>query len=209
MRGFVSTVLALAIAVSSAGCSSLLTSDVPAETVFWLEPYAAPRVPQAGLAPSITVRVTAAPGLDVDRLLVRGPGATLSPYAGARWADRIPEVLSILIRTVLEDSGSFGRVAASAAGARSDWTLDLEARAFYAVATADEAAPTIAVQLRGYLQCDGRDVPIRLTSEVRATENTLTRIVAGFQLAVDQAAMELLRQMRAGCAGGARENVAG
>jgi len=185
--------------VASSACSSLLTSDAPAETVYWLE---APEVGGGASidgSPSVTVRVAAAPGLNSDRLLVRGPGATLNPYAGARWADDIPTVLETLIRTVLEDSGGFSRVSSSTTGVRSDWTLDLELRAFFAVMAAEGAPPSIEMEVRGYLDCAGSDGPIRIAAATRATENTLTRITEGFQAAVDIAAGELMNHIAERC----------
>lgn len=190
--------LLIAVAASP-GCSSLLTSDAPPEIAYWLEaPEVTSSAPTDG-GPSVTVRFTAAPGLDVDRLLVRGPGATLNSYAGARWADNIPEVLDALIRTVLEDSGRFSRVSSSASGVRSDWILELELRAFFAVVTAEETPPRIEMEIRGYLACQGRESPIRIASQASASGNTLTRIAEGFQTAVDISAMELMDQITGRC----------
>jgi cholesterol transport system auxiliary component len=183
----------------SAGCSSLLTSDVPPDTVYWLEAFEVPRSAPIDGAPSITVRFTAAPGLDGDRVLVRGPGATLKSYAGARWADRVPEVLNALVRTVLEDSGRFSRVSSSTSGVRADWVLDLELRAFYAVLTTEGSSPTIEVEIRGYLECPSRDLPIRIASQVSVSANTLTSIAEGFQNAVDMSAMQLMDQLAGRC----------
>ena len=190
--------LLIAIAAST-GCSSLLTSDVPPETVYWLEPPGVLRSAPASGAPSITVRITAAPGLDTDRLLARGPGAVLSSYAGARWAGNIPDVLEVLIRTVLEDSGRFSRVASSSSGSRSEWILDLELRAFFATMTAELPPPTVEMSMSGYLACQGRQVAIRIASDASASENTLTSISGAFQAAAASAATELLDHILGHC----------
>jgi ABC-type uncharacterized transport system auxiliary subunit len=196
LRAALSASLIIAVAP---GCSSLFTSDAPPETVYWLEAFEVPRSTPIDGAPSIAVGFTAAPGLDGDRVLVRGPGATLNSYARARWADRVPEVLSTVVRTVLEDSGRFSRVSSSTSGVRSDWVLDLELRAFYAVVTAEGAPPTIEVEIRGYLECRGREVPIRIASQASTSANTLTGIAEGFQTAVDMSAMELMDQITGPC----------
>ena len=196
MRSVLPACLVIAV---SAGCSSLLTSDAPPDTIYWLEAFEVPRATPIAGAPSITVRFTAAPGLDGDRVLVRGPSATLKPYARARWAHRAPEVLNTLIRTVLEDSGRFSRVSSSSSGVRSDWVLDLELRAFYAVVTTEETSPTIEVEIRGYLECQGGELPIRMASQASVSANTLTSIAEGFQNAVDTSAMQLMDQIAGRC----------
>lgn len=200
MRPCVLSALVLILVAMSAGCTSLLTSDAPPENIYWLEPpNPAPRSTQVAGPASISVQIAAAPGLDTDRLLIRGPGAILNSYAGARWADNIPEVLDTLIRTVLEDSGRFSRVASGSTGNRSDWVLDLELRAFFAVVALESEPPTIEMELRGYLECPDRELPIRVASQARVSENTLTTIAAGFQSAVDTSVIELLDQIPRRC----------
>ncbi len=200
MRPRVLSVSVLILVALSAGCTSLLTSDAPPERIFWLESRnAAPRSTQTAGPISISVRVAAAPGLDTDRLLIRGPGALLSSYAGARWADNAPEVFDTLIRTALEDSSRFGRVASGRSGGLADWTLDLELRAFYAVVASESSLPTINIEFRGSLQCTEAEVPIRVTSQAPVSQATLTAIVDGFQRAVDSSLRELLDQLPETC----------
>ena len=202
MRPRVLSISALILVALSAGCTSLLTSDAPAERIYWLESRnAAPRSAQAAGPTSIGVRVAAAPGLDTDRLLLRGPGAILSSYAGARWADNAPDVFDTLIRTALEDSGRFGRVASGRSGGSADWTLDLELRAFFAVVASESSLPTISIEFRGSVQCMEAEVPIRIASQAPVSEATLTAIVDGFQRAVDSSLRELLDQLPDACPG--------
>src|SRR5210317_936070 len=79
-------------------CSGLTKSDNPVVTTWWLKPYTG--VTQA-TAPEtllpVNLTVTAIPGLDSDQVLTLSGGAELKPYAGARWADHIPELLTSLI----------------------------------------------------------------------------------------------------------------
>ncbi len=202
MRPRVLSVAALILVALPAGCTSLLTSDAPAERVYWLESRnsASPST-QAARPTSIGVRIAAAPGLDTDRLLIRGPGAILSSYAGARWADNAPEVFDTLIRTALEDSGRFGIVASGRSGGLADWTLELELRAFFAVVVSESSLPTISIEFRGSLQCTEAEVPIRITSQAPVSQVTLTAIVDGFQRAVDSSLSELLDQLPDACPG--------
>ncbi len=199
MRSCTASALML-ITVMSAGCASMLTSDAPLENVYWLEPpNPIPSSTEVTSSTSIRVQLTAAPGLDTDRLLIRGPGAILNSYAGARWADNAPEVFDTLIRTALEDSGRFSRVASSTSGGIADWTLDLELRAFFAVRASESLPPTIEIEFRGYLQCMGAEVPIRVANQAPVSRVTLTAIVEGFQGVVDSSLRELVAQLPDEC----------
>lgn len=199
MRSCAASALML-ITVMSAGCASMLTSDAPLENVYWLEPpNPIPSSTEVTSSTSIRVQLAAAPGLDTDRLLIRGPGAILNSYAGARWADNAPEVFDTLIRTALEDSGRFSRVASSTSGGIADWTLDLELRAFFAVRASESLPPTIEIEFRGYLQCMGAEVPIRVANQAPVSRVTLTAIVEGFQGVVDSSLRELVAQLPDEC----------
>ena len=180
------------------GCGSMLTSDEPPETVFWLEPLESPADPPNTGSPSIGVRVTAAPGLDTDQLLIRDASATLNHYEGARWADYAPEVLESIIRSALEDTGRFRRVSSEIAGS-ADWSLDLELRAFFAVLEGHSASPTIHLELGGYIECRATESPLRITSRAPVMGNTLPRIVAGFQQAVDDGVSTLVERLLGSC----------
>ena len=200
MQPFVPSVSVLMLVAMSAACTSMLTSDVPPENIYWLEPLdLPPQATQDARPTSIRVQITAAPGLDTDRLLIRGPGAILNSYAGARWTDNAPEVLDTLIRTALENSGLFSRVTSNRSGGLTDWTLDLELRAFFAVVTSASSSPTIEIEFRGYLQCTEVQTPLRIVSEAPVTRVTLTAIVDGFQRAVDLILRELLEQLPDAC----------
>ena len=193
---------ALILMTVSAGCASMLTSDVPPENIYWLEPpNPIPRSTDVADPTSIRVKVAAAPGLDTDRLLIRGPGAILNSYAGARWTDNAPEVFDALIRTTLEDSGRFSRVASGRSGRLADWTLDLELRAFFAVLASESSPPTIEIEFRGYLQCAEVAVPIRIANQAPVSRVSLTAIVEGFQSAVDSSLIALLNQLPDTCPG--------
>lgn len=202
MRPAVLSASLLTLVAMSGGCTSMLTSDAPPENIYWLESLEpVPRSTQDAGPTSIRVQVTAAPGLDTDRLLIRGPGAILSSYAGARWPDNAPEVLDTLIRTALENSGRFNRVASNRSGGLTDWTLDLELRAFFAVVTSESSPPTIEIEFRGYLQCTEAQATIQILSEAPVSRVTLTAIVDGFQRAVDSSLRELLDQLPDTCSG--------
>lgn len=181
----------------------MLTSDAPPDTTYWLEPAPINAMRnEAVKVDSIRVAVTAAPGLDVDRILIRGPGATLNAYSATRWADNIPEIIEMLVRTALEDSGRFRLVASARSGTRADWELDLEVRAFYAVSQIASAPPTVDLEVRGYLECPGTVLPVRMTGARSARANTMTEITAAFQSVVNEALADLVEQLPATCPSG-------
>lgn len=193
------TIITIAMLAAS-GCSSMLTSDAPPDTTYWLEP--APITSSAGPdtdKPSIRVTVTAIPGLDVDRILVLGPGSTLTAYTAARWVDNIPDVVETLVRAALEDSGRFGPVVSARTAARTAWGLDLEVRAFHAVAQTGSGPPSVELQLRGYLRCPAQVRAVRVQSRQGARTNTLSEITAAFQAVVDEGLVALVDQLPTDC----------
>jgi len=124
-------------AVLLSGCGGMLSSDQPPEHVYWLEP-ASLRLGEASTPalPDLIVVVDTIPGLDTDRILVKGPGARMNHYAGARWPDHLPEVLTAIVRLSLESTGRFRRISTASQANDDEWLLDLELREFFAVAIA-------------------------------------------------------------------------
>ncbi len=182
------------------GCGGMLTSDQPPEHVYWLE-AASLRLGEASTdsLPDLIVAVDTVPGLDTDRILVKEPGARLNYYAGARWPDHLPEVLTAMVRLSLESSGRFSRVSSGTQVKGNEWLLELELREFFAVATATDAPPLVHVHLAGYLNCGVVDAAVSATARTSALENDLSRIVAAFQSATNEALIDLGRQLVSVC----------
>ena len=113
MKKFTRLLSCVVPAVMLVGCGSMLTSDEPPEHVYWLEaPTLRLGETSTQHSPALNVVVGTIPGLDTDRILVKGPGARMNYYAGARWPDHLPEVVTATVRLSLESSGRFSRVAA-------------------------------------------------------------------------------------------------
>ena len=187
-------------AVVLGGCSGLLTSDQPAEHEYWLEAVAL----QLGEAstesrPDLVVAVRAIPGLDTDRILVKGPGARLNHYAGARWPDHLPEVLAVAVRLSLESSGRFNRVSGGSKGRNADWSLDLELRKFFAVVTTAGAPGQVHVELAGHLECGSDAAAVTAAAMVPARTDSLDAIIAAFQRATDGAMVDIGQQLESRC----------
>ncbi len=189
-------------AVALGGCGGMLTSDQPPEHVYWLEAANLQLgVLPTGESPDLAVTVRAMPGLDTDRILVKEPGARLNFYAGARWPDHLPEVVTAMVRVSLESSGRFNRVSSGSQTTRNDWLLELEIREFFAVAPAAGAPPQVHVRLVGSLECGLNNSAVIAAANTRAQENKLSEIIAAFQSAADKAMIDLGAQLEAHCFG--------
>ena len=182
------------------GCGGMLSSDQPPEHVYWLE-AASLRLGVASTEspPDLIVVVDTLPGLDTDRVLVKGPGARLNYYAGARWPDHLPEVLTATVRLSFESSGRFSRVSSGTQIKGDEWLLALELREFFAVASAADTPLQVHVQLAGHLNCGFGDTAVSATARAPARENRLSIIVAAFQSATNDALLSLGKLLESGC----------
>jgi ABC-type uncharacterized transport system auxiliary subunit len=181
------------------GCSSILTSDQPADQIYWLEPAdlsAEFDAPAQALGVRVTISVV--PGLDTDRILIKGPGPTLNQYAGARWPDNLPEIMWSLLGRTMESSGLFTRTESS-----SEAELKLEVREFFAVANDTGSSPTISVSVQGQLTCERTAGSEVLGSQVSqtASANRLSAIVVAHQSALDDVMRDLVLRIRERCFG--------
>lgn len=182
------------------GCSGVLTSDQPADHIYWLEPVTLQLREAPMDTPSdLIVAVRTVPGLDTDRILVKGPGARLNHYAGARWPDHLPEVMSALVRLSLESSGRFNRISNGSPVRRDDWLLELELREFFAVVTANGTPPRVHVKLAGHLSCGSGNTAVSASATAPAGQDQLSDIIAAFQLATDNVMIDLGKQLEGGC----------
>jgi ABC-type uncharacterized transport system auxiliary subunit len=158
------------------GCGGMLTSDQPPEHVYWLEAVTLQvGEPNTESLPDLVVAVRVMPGLDTDRILVKGPGARLNYYAGARWPDHLPEVVTAAVRLSLESSCRFNRVSSGSQVRRTEWSLELELREFFAVVTTAGTPPQIHVKLAGHLDCGRATSPSTLRTQLSRKRTSFPR----------------------------------
>jgi len=200
MKKYLYSSLWMLLVVTLCGCGGMLTSDEAPERMYWLEAATLRfgEAPPESL-PELLIVVHTIPGLDTDRILVKGPGARMNYYAGARWPDHLPEVMTATVRLSLESSGHFSRVSSRSQIKGDEWFLELELREFFAVAITADSPPQIHVQLAGHLNCGFGDTGINATATVPAQENKLSKIVAAFQSATNDALISLGEQLETGC----------
>ncbi len=192
------TILAGVVSLSSGitACSGMLNSNQPAERVYWLKPLIVQQsVVTDRSQPSLAVSVSAAPGLDTDRLLILEPGARLNHYAAARWPDSIPEVLESLLRTTLESTGRFSRLTRGPISRSTDWALELEIRELYTLANARR----VRMVLGGYFSCGASDYAITLQATAGIDDDRLSEIVAAYQHALNEVSRQLVAQVTEAC----------
>jgi ABC-type uncharacterized transport system auxiliary subunit len=200
MKTYLRIFLCVAWATPLGGCGGMLTSDQPPEHVYWLEAttmrFGEPSIENL---PDLIVVVRTLPGLDTDRILVKGPGAQLNYYAGARWPDNLPEVVSATLRLSFESSGRFNHVISGSRTTRAEWSLDLELREFFAVVSTSGEPPQVRVKLVGHVNCGSGDFAVSASTTALAREDKLSGIVAAFQSATDDALIRLGGQMESRC----------
>ena len=188
-------IFVLLYVLGAGACSGLNQSDKPAAQTWWLEPYSENIFSSsAETAETVSVSVTAVPGLDTQRILTLSENAELNKFAGARWADSLPELLTSLVSRSLDGSERFEVLTASAGTENCE--LELEVRAFYATLDLNERTTGVTVALSGrYLCKDSKTILIDLDSTVPVSGDRMTVIVEGFQRAVDAVMVDLLKKI--------------
>jgi cholesterol transport system auxiliary component len=191
----VCSLLMLMLFVSA--CSGLTRSDKPATKTWWLKPYAATaQTLTTDQVLLVAVSVAVVPGLDTDRILTLSNTAELNQYAGARWADNLPELLASLVSRTLEASGRFEVVSDRAGASSEDCGLQLESREFFAQLSPSGQTTGVRVAIDGHYQCEsGETVPISANVSILVHGDRMSEIVVAFQQALDQAMQKILKQM--------------
>ena len=174
--------LVAAVLVLSTACGGLLKNDKPPLQEWWLEPLdngatAAASDDARGLA----IEVTAVPGLDSDRILTLDADARLNHYAGARWADHLPELLESLISRTLESTGKFSSVVENRHARAGDCLLRLEARRFYSRLNSAGDSMSVEIELAGQFTCDGNARAVNAAASIPVNGTHMTTIVAAYQ----------------------------
>lgn len=187
----------LVIAYLLTACSGLTQSDKPAVTTWWLKPY-------GGMTPTVVtepvavvdLNVTVVPGLDSDQILALSGDAELKPYAGARWAEHLPELFSSLIGRSLQASGRFEVPADRSGRGPGICYLQLEVREFFAELGSGGRTTAIRAAIKGRYQCGtAAPVPVGSNIAISVSEERMSVIVAAFQQATDQMMREILNQI--------------
>ena len=192
-RSLITSLLFATVFISA--CSGLNQSDKPATTTWWLDALGeGVSVSPTDPAVKVDVTVTVVPGLDTHRILTLSNNAELNKYAGARWADSLPELVGSLVSRSLVASGRFEIV--SSRGGTDACDLELEVQEFYARLDAGGHTTGTQVAMDGFYRCDGAEsVRIQLNASAPVHDDRMAVIVAAFQGALDEVTKGLLNSL--------------
>jgi ABC-type uncharacterized transport system auxiliary subunit len=182
-------------------CASMTSSDKPAVTSWWLNPYtsvAKTNSPETvvPVAVEVAIEIVVVPGLDTDQILTLSADAELKPYSGARWVDHLPELLTSLLGRTLEASGRFKVDSGRISSGPGPCELQLELREFFADLSASGQTTAVRVAVNGHYHCEAT-APLRfdLSASIPVRDQRMNSIVAAFQQAIDNVMKDMLAQM--------------
>lgn len=190
------TLLASSLLVA---CSSVLRSDEPVVVSYVLRAPAAAAGPVKQVGYSLMVLPPIAqPGLAQDGIALITADSRMDRYAGSRWADTVPRVVSALAVRTLRGSGAIATVNDDSAPFAADYLLRIDVTNFearYAGVRADAGEPpTVQVRLECAIARRSDRVVVASfvvqASEVAAT-NRMTAVISAFDLATQSALMQL------------------
>jgi len=188
----------LTAAFTLTACSGLTQSDKPAINVWWLQPATVAAGADSAAAPvPLFLDLDVVPGLDSDKILALASDAQLKPYAGARWADDLPELAESLITRSLKASGRFEVLQHGRAGAALPaCELRLELKEFFADLEPGGRTRGVSVAVGGQYECPAAE-PLGLESRayVGVGEEQMRVIVAAFQKALDQVTLDIIKKI--------------
>ena len=185
--------LTVLLPLLATACSSLLNSNKPPVETFWLEPLAPIASATANApGPGLTLSLDVVPGLDTDRVLTLGPDARLNHYAGARWADNLPELLESLIRRSVAGAGRFSSVNTGRRAEHGGCLLQLEAQEFFSILNDAGETRSVEIKMQGRFECASALTPVRLNASVPVRQQSMSSIVAGYQQGIDEVLESLL-----------------
>jgi cholesterol transport system auxiliary component len=185
------SIVAMTIAIGTAGCTSGLHSDEPAVETYVLRATGTASPAAANPLPSLRVqRPLAAPGLDTERIVLMQADHRSSYYAGSRWAARLPEVVQALAVERFRATGAWSSVEDARLSIPAHYLLEITVRRFEADYTAQSGAPIVHVSLDcAVVQRTDRELVTSFTAEssASATENRLGAVVDAFERAANEA----------------------
>lgn len=186
---------AFTVAALVAGCGGLLP-EPPKRQLYRTAPTFAFAAGLPHVRAQLLVAVpTASAALDSRRMALSRTPVSLDYFADAEWADRGPFLVQTALVEAFEKSAALAGVAPEGLGLRADFVLETALRDFEAVYDSPEGPPRIVVRLDPKLV---RMPELRIiaqgsvTSEARAAANSVPDIVHAFDVALGQAAQQVV-----------------
>ena len=183
--------------LASAGCGSLLETDLPASTSYVLAPAPASSTGIARSDVDLSIgRPDLAPGLDSERIAVL-KGRQLDYYRGAQWGGRMTEIVQTLLVDSFEDQQLFRSVTTEQSRVSSEYVLDISVRDFQAEYVGGNEAPTAHVTILGRLiRVTDRQLveTFAATAQGEASDNRLSDVASAFETAAHKVVLELAQK---------------
>lgn len=184
-------VIAFILTGLAAACS-FAPKDTGTAFMFTLKPI---NVVQQGAAKeTLVVALPAAPAeIDTARIAILRSGGQWDYYAGAKWADFVPQLAQQSMIKTLEAARIFKSVAADASGITGDKVLKSEIRSFQAEYAKPGAAPTVKVRMVMSLLTRVDRVPVlsfEIAASKKAAADGLPQIQAAFVSAFNDAQLQ-------------------
>lgn len=175
------------------GCGSLLQSDAPPATQWWLVPSPLSES-TARLQSPLILQLDVVPGLDTDRILNLNENARLNSYSGATWPDDLPDVLESLLQRSLE-SISDAPVRRGTRADASGCLLRLQVREFFGRVDSTGVTHKVQFEIHGELTCPQFSRVVSSRQSASVSENRMGPIIGAFQRALDDGLQDLATQL--------------
>jgi len=179
-----------------AACASLLESGAAPDRIVRLVAPDIQQLAPPSDAPSLNFALSAAPGLDRDRLVTVDTGGSLGEFSGARWPDYSTEMIGDLVARSIRGSGGFVQVFHAPRHGTARCELDLELQEFHT--SIDQRGGPLAAHIRlaGGLDCGEGMIPIEAEAHEDVSGGGLNAVVAALQEAWSQLTDDLLAQLQ-------------
>ena len=184
----------LALTAALSACGFTLPGSGPAPDIYDLSPKNSfdEDLPKIKLQ-LVVEEPSSARGIDSDRITLRPSPIEIKYFAGARWVDRAPRMVQILLVESFENTGKIVSVGRQSIGLRPDFSVKSELREFQAEYSQADAIPNIHVRLNVKLikMPEARIVASRtfdhiepasgkeITAIVRSFDETLGKVLRG------------------------------
>ncbi len=138
----------VALTATLSACGFTLPGSGPAPDIYDLSPKNSfdEDLPNIDLQ-LIVEEPSSARGIDSDRIALRPSSIEIKYFAGARWVDRAPRMVQILLVESFENTGKIVAVGRQSIGLRPDFSVKSELREFQAEYFENDGLPNIHVRL--------------------------------------------------------------
>lgn len=174
----------LAIIAGLSACGIKLPGSGPAPNTYDLSPKSSfdENLPEVDLQ-LVVEEPSSARGIDSDRISLRPSPIEIKYFAGARWVDRAPRMVQILMVESFENTGKAAAVGRQSIGLRPDYSVKSDLREFQAEYFGADGQPQIHVRLNIKLikMPEARIVASRTFDQIEpATGKEIRAIVESF-----------------------------